>query len=229
MEGLTNWLKQLNFNGVLDVVLIVAASLLCIIVHETCHGLAAYWMGDDTAKRAGRLSLNPMKHIDIMGLIMMALFRFGWAKPVPVDMRKFQKPKLGMAITALAGPVSNILLVLVAAVLRLFAIFFSLKYEIAFLEYIVLFFEYIMILSAGLAIFNLIPVPPLDGSKILFSLLSNRMYMALMKYERFGMLLLMALLITNVIDTPLLYMRGWVLDLAANLTVPLAELLQRLL
>ena len=109
MDGFVAWLKQLQFDGVWQTAVLVAASLLCITFHETCHGLVAYWLGDPTAKRAGRLTLNPLRHIDIGGLLMMALFRFGWAKPVPVDMRYFKHPKRDMALTAAAGPLSNIL------------------------------------------------------------------------------------------------------------------------
>ena len=103
MDAFRAWLAQLQFDGVWQTAVLVAASLLCITFHETCHGLAAYRLGDNTAKRMGRLSLNPLKHVDLMGLIMMALFRFGWAKPVPVDMRNFKNPKAGIALTALAG------------------------------------------------------------------------------------------------------------------------------
>lgn len=110
MDGFVSWLRQLQFDGVWQTALLVAASLLCITFHETCHGLTAYRLGDPTAKRAGRLTLNPLRHVDIGGLLMMALFRFGWAKPVPVDMRNFKHPKRDMALTAAAGPVSNVLL-----------------------------------------------------------------------------------------------------------------------
>ena len=113
MDGFVAWLKQLQFDGVWQTAVLVAASLLCITFHETCHGLVAYWLGDPTAKRAGRLTLNPLRHVDIGGLLMMALFRFGWAKPVPVDMRYFKHPKRDMALTAAAGP----LLIANAAVL----------------------------------------------------------------------------------------------------------------
>ena len=118
MDGFVAWLKQLQFDGVWQTAVLVAASLLCITFHETCHGLVAYWLGDPTAKRAGRLTLNPLRHIDIGGLLMMALFRFGWAKPVPVDMRNFKHPKRDMALTAAAGPVSNVLLAYLAVLLR---------------------------------------------------------------------------------------------------------------
>ena len=118
MHGFTAWLHQLQFGWLSDMLLIVLASLLCITIHETCHGLAAYRLGDPTAKLAGRLTLNPLRHIDILGLLMMAVARFGWAKPVPVNMNNFKNPKRDMALTALAGPVSNILLAWAALVVR---------------------------------------------------------------------------------------------------------------
>lgn len=108
MSGITQWMQQLEFGTLFELLITVAASLLCITVHETCHGLVAWWMGDDTAKQMGRLSLNPLRHVDLMGLVMMALLRFGWAKAVPVDMRRFRNPKSGMALCALAGPISNV-------------------------------------------------------------------------------------------------------------------------
>ena len=98
MDGFVAWLKQLQFDGVWQTAVLVAASLLCITFHETCHGLVAYWLGDPTAKRAGRLTLNPLRHVDIGGLLMMALFRFGWAKPVPVC-----EPTLPFVITPTAA------------------------------------------------------------------------------------------------------------------------------
>lgn len=224
MEALKQWLQQLQFGSLIDVLVIVAASLLCITVHETCHGLAACWMGDDTAKRMGRLSLNPLRHIDIMGLVMMALVRFGWAKPVPVDMRKFRNPKAGMAITALAGPVSNVLLTLAAVVLRAVALVLFCRYGGAW-SYVIDFLEYVAILSAGLAVFNLFPIPPLDGSKVVFALLPAQYYDKLMRYERFGMLLLMALLFLGVLDTPLYFLRGKLLNMASYVAEPLFMLL----
>ena len=195
----------------MDAVL-VAASLLCITFHETCHGLAAYRLGDNTAKRMGRLSLNPLKHVDLMGLIMMALFRFGWAKPVPVDMRNFKNPKAGMALTALAGPVSNVVLAYAAVVLCNFVMFLADRLGSTWLLLaLAQFFVYVEIISAGLAVFNVFPIPPLDGSKVLFALLSDRAYDRLMRYEKYGMGLLMALLVTGAIDRPLGAMRDWLL------------------
>ena len=212
MDAFRSWLAQLQFDGVWQTAVLVAASLLCITFHETCHGLAAYRLGDNTAKRMGRLSLNPLKHVDLMGLIMMALFRFGWAKPVPVDMRNFKNPKAGMALTALAGPVSNVVLAYAAVVLCNFVIFLADRLGSTWLLLaLAQFFVYVEIISAGLAVFNVFPIPPLDGSKVLFALLSDRAYDQLMRYEKYGMGLLMALLVTGAIDRPLGAMLDWLL------------------
>ena len=212
MDAFRSWLAQLQFDGVWQTAVLVAASLLCITFHETCHGLAAYRLGDNTAKRMGRLSLNPLKHVDLMGLIMMALFRFGWAKPVPVDMRNFKNPKEGIALTALAGPVSNVVLAYAAVVLCNFVIFLADRLGSTWLLLaLAQFFVYVEIISAGLAVFNVFPIPPLDGSKVLFALLSDRAYDRLMRYEKYGMGLLMVLLVTGAIDRPLGAMRDWLL------------------
>ena len=199
MDGFVAWLKQLQFDGVWQTAVLVAASLLCITFHETCHGLVAYWLGDPTAKRAGRLTLNPLRHIDIGGLLMMALFRFGWAKPVPVDMRYFKKPKQGMALTALAGPVSNFVLALLALLCArlvyhqygaLWDFIFDLLLTTAYL-------------SVGLGLFNLIPISPLDGSKVLFAFLPDSAYEKLMRYEKYGMIALLILVWLGVGDNVL--------------------------
>ncbi len=211
MDAFRAWLSQLQFDGVWQTALLVCASLLCITFHETCHGLVAYRLGDPTAKRMGRLSLNPLRHVDIMGLLMMALFRFGWAKPVPVDMRNFKNPKTGMAITALAGPVSNVVLAYLAVLLYSVGAFFYQRSGGWLLYGLLVFFMYVEIISAGLAVFNVFPIPPLDGSKVLFAFLPDRTYEKLMRYERYGMTLLMVLLVTGAIDTPLGAMRLWLL------------------
>ena len=211
MDGFVAWLKQLQFDGVWQTLVLVAASLLCITFHETCHGLVAYWLGDPTAKRLGRLTLNPLKHIDWGGLLMMVLFRFGWAKPVPIDMRRFKHPKAGMAITALAGPASNVILAFFAAVVNSLCSIWYYRSGGTAAYVLAIFFAYVEVLSCGLAVFNIIPIPPLDGSKVLFSFLPPKAYSWLMRYERYGFLILMALLFFNVLDAPLNFLRAGLL------------------
>ena len=178
----------LDWSYLLNIVLSVVPALLCITFHEVSHGWVAYRLGDPTAKDAGRLTLNPLKHIDMMGLLMMVVFKFGWAKPVPVNMMRFRNPKRGMALTALAGPVSNVLLALVF--LFLYGLLYRALYSVQFLLDMIWLTAYI---SLALAIFNIIPVSPLDGSKVLFAFLPDRAYMTLMRYEKYGMLVLFVL------------------------------------
>lgn len=222
MQALSQWVSQLNISALVELLISVGASLLCITIHETCHGLVALWLGDDTAKRQGRLSLNPLRHVDLMGLVMMALLRFGWARAVPVDPRRFRRPKLGMALTALAGPVSNVLLMLLAMALRVAALLYLPMDAVR--DYVVLFLELTALLSAGLAVFNLFPIPPLDGSKVLFSVLPRRWYGLLLHYERYGMLLLAVLLVTDVLDVPLTVLRDGLIEFGNSVMILLFRL-----
>lgn len=181
----------LDFQSLGDAVLRMAAIFLCLTVHETCHGLAAYVLGDPTAKSMHRLSLNPLRHIDWLGLAMMFVAGFGWAKPVPVNPGYFKKPKQGMALTALAGPVSNLALAILT--LGAFRIIYSYVPYFPGINWILNFLIETSMLTVGLGVFNLIPIPPLDGSKVLAMFLPNSAYGQLMRYERYGILVLLAL------------------------------------
>ena len=212
MNYLENLWTALDFSSLRDTLLRVAAVLLCLVLHETCHGIAAYCLGDPTAKHEHRLSLNPLRHIDWVGLLAMVLTGVGWAKPVPVNPNYFKHPKRGMAITALAGPVSNLLLALVL----LFGAKLLYVRALATGEFSQLWFSFLLntaMLSIGLGVFNLIPIPPLDGSKVLAVLLPDRQYQWLMRYERFGMLVLMALVLFGSLSNVLSPAIGWVFDL----------------
>lgn len=196
MHYLQSLFAQLDYGSMGAAVSRLCAVVLCLSVHETCHGLAALSLGDPTAKRMHRLSLNPLRHIDWFGLLMMLVCGFGWAKPVPVDMRYFRNPKRGMALTALAGPVSNLLL----SVSLLFigkGIYLYAPYTTAW-NVVFQFLLTTAVLSVGLGLFNLLPIPPLDGSKILAALLPDQTYYQLMRYERYGMLLLIVLSFTDI-------------------------------
>ena len=210
--GFANVWRNLDWSALTDILISVLPALFCITLHELSHGAVAYALGDDTAKRAGRLTLNPVRHIDPWGLVMMVLFRFGWAKPVPVNMYRFKKPRQGMALTALAGPMAN--LVIAAVFIFLYGLLYRPLYVQggAFAQAVFQMVSTTGYLSLALAVFNLIPISPLDGSKILFSFLSDSAYDKLMRYEKYGMIVLMLLVVTGGLSGVLSGATGWVYD-----------------
>lgn len=210
MSAFGNILRGLDWSYITDILLTVIPALVCITLHEMSHGLVALALGDTTARDAGRLSLNPLRHIDLWGLLMMVICKFGWAKAVPVNMYRFKNPKRGMALCALAGPVSNILIACVALALygRLFALWYGTRVGGYFLQMI----EITAYLSCSLAVFNFLPIPPLDGSKVLFSLVDQRSYRWLMRYERYGFIILILLIATGATSGVLSQVTGWVYE-----------------
>ena len=183
-----------GFDTIIMVLLRIVVVLLAISVHEMAHGFAAYKLGDNTAKYDGRLSLNPIRHIDPFGALCMLFFGFGWAKPVRVNANYFKNTKRDMALTALFGPVSNFLMAFLGmfALLYLCPLFKNV--------YVYQFFFMFVSLNIGLGVFNLIPIPPLDGSKIFLSLLPRRIYYEIMRYEQFGFIILIIALYLGVLD-----------------------------
>lgn len=196
MNSFNELFNSLDLSAILAALLRVLGVLLCLTVHETSHGLAAYALGDPTAKREQRLSFNPLHHIDWLGFASMLILGFGWAKPVPIDMRYFKKPKQGMAITALAGPVSNLLLAILL-LLGSKAVYLWAPYTVAW-DFVYYFFMRTAALSIGLGVFNLIPIPPLDGSKVLAAVLPDTAYSKLMHYERYGMIAVLVLMYLGI-------------------------------
>ena len=205
-----NFITELfsDIPGFLIRLIIVVFSLT---IHEVAHGYAAYKMGDPTAKAFGRLSLNPLRHLDPLGFLCMLFFRFGWAKPVPINTRYFKKPRQGMAVSALAGPLANILMSFIGLVLYKLTLTLWFK-EIIVVEskfaenligLVLTFFSDFCVLNLYLGVFNLIPVPPLDGSRILFVVLPDKLYFGIMKYERYIQIALIALLYLGFLTVPL--------------------------
>ena len=196
MHYLTNLWNTLDFGTLRDAAVQLLAVLFCLTVHETCHGLAALALGDPTAKWQHRLSLNPLRHIDWFGLLMMLVAGFGWARPVPVNPNYFKKPRQGMALTALAGPASNLLLALLLLIPA--RLIYTYAHYSVFNQTALDFLTSTAALSIGLGLFNLIPIPPLDGSKVLAVLLPERAYRWLTRYERFGIFALWLLVALGV-------------------------------
>lgn len=192
-------------------------------LHEYAHAWVATKLGDQTARLSGRLTIRPMAHIDPIGAVMILLVGFGYAKPVPVNPRNFKDSKKGMALTALAGPAANLIMafafMLVKNLIVLVTSFFTLSrlFVIVF-SAISTFFTLAAIINIQLGVFNLLPIPPLDGSRILQLLIPDKYYYKMLRYERYVIIAVFVLLWIGVLDKPLVWLAGKVYDLFAMVT-----------
>ena len=179
---------------IIDMLTMLPGILIALTFHEFAHGLAAYAMGDDTAKNAGRLSLDPMKHIDPIGFIMLFIMRFGWAKPVPINENNFRHERLGLFFVSIAGITMNLILALIFQLILFFTA------DIVQLSAYVDVMRGIVWINIMLAAFNLLPIPPLDGSKIIYTFLPRNLRFTFYKYESYGSIILIILLFTGGIS-----------------------------
>lgn len=186
-------------------------------VHECAHALTAHWLGDDTAKNQGRITLNPLRHLDLFGTVFMLLAGFGWAKPVPINANNFKNRKVGMAVSSLAGPLSNVLMSYISIIICKILTYSS--YGNSYVDALADVFWYATILNLGLAVFNLLPVPPLDGSRIFNLVLPEKLYFKVMKYENviFGVLFLAIWL--GFLDKPLWFLQQQAFNLMNRLSM----------
>ena len=215
-----------------ETLLSALATVIILTVHEYAHGYAAYLLGDNTARNLGRLTLNPLKHIDPIGAICMVFFHFGWAKPVPINMRNFKNPRRDFAITALAGPLANLVMAFLSAPIYLLCakLFYNAVYPsetVYFLVSNTLLFVYIFhVINIGIALFNLIPIPPLDGSRILGLVLPPNVYYTILRNERriyfilLGWLALGPILQRAALSVPLISMNPVLSALTTLLSLP---------
>ncbi len=228
-----------NPNALIACLLAIPGVLIALSVHECAHGWVSYKLGDPTARNLGRLTLNPLKHIDILGLICMVLLRFGWAKPVPVNARYYKKPRRDMALVAAAGPVSNLIMCIIGMLLLYLSyLIYSLTAaepvafsslwaaasynwpevmgtEVLSAKLMYLLFVFLWqfsILNVSLAVFNLLPIPPLDGSRIAYIFLPSKWYFGIMRYERYIVLALFVLLWLGAFSNVLSSISGWLLS-----------------
>lgn len=198
---------DMSFLEVLISLCSVIFVLFCTLpIHEYAHAKVATWLGDDTPRLTGRLTLNPLKHLDPFGSILILLFGFGYAKPVQVNMRNFKNPRGGMALTAIAGPLANILTAFIFMLIyNIIAIFYMRNLSYVLLS-IMLFFRFATTINIWLGVFNLLPIPPLDGSRILGLLIPSKYYYKIMQYERYIMIITLILIFTGVLLTPLSFL-----------------------
>ncbi|MBQ0102165.1 MAG: site-2 protease family protein [Firmicutes bacterium] len=210
-----------DFKEVLIMLLLqIPIILFSLSFHEAAHALIADKMGDHTARNLGRITLNPLKHFDPIGSLCMLLVGIGWAKPVPINARNFDNPKKGMALSGLAGPVANLILGFIGELgccitnsvyIHFFASAGASAYTL--IEIVYNFFFLLSYMNIYLALFNLIPIPPFDGSRIFFSILPDKIYFGVMKYERVIMIVVLILLWTGFIDLPFAWLTDKILDL----------------
>ena len=199
------------------------AVLIAICLHEFAHGFVSYKLGDPTPKYEGRLSLNPLHHLDPIGTLALIIFHFGWAKPVMVNPQYYKNKKLGMVQVAIAGPLMNFLVAFIF--LFFYTLFFKYSYVIlnfiptAIYKYLLTLFIMTATINIGLGMFNLIPVPPLDGSKVLNAILPADKYFAYMKYENYGQIIILILLFMGFLSTPLNYCVNRLMDGMLNILI----------
>lgn len=200
---------------------ILVVLLVATPVHECAHGWMAKLLGDDTAENSGRLTLNPIQHLDPLGTICMLLFGIGWGKPVPVNPSRCRKVKgkTAMALTALAGPVSNVLLALVFMII--YKVVFYTCGTVNNISYFLAALIFIIDINLYLAVFNLIPIPPFDGSRIMLAFLPTKLYFSIMKYERVIMVAIMLLLWSGILLIPLQIISNWIFNGLDFITTPI--------
>ena len=191
------------------------AMLIVIPFHESAHALISWKLGDSTAKDMGRLSMNPLRHFDPLGALCMLVGGVGWAKPVSINPYNYNNPKVGMALSAAAGPASNLLLAWVSMILYKLCWYSGLGDAVPVLT---MFLYYMVAMNLSLAVFNLLPVPPFDGSRIALLFLPQRLYFRVMKYERYIMLAVLALVFLGLLDAPLSWLVNGMWRLMLHLT-----------
>lgn len=188
---------------IVDILIHAVILFTAFPVHEFSHAFAAHLMGDDTAKEQGRMTVNPLKHLDLWGTLFMLFAGFGWAKPVPINPNNFKNRKAGMALSSLAGPMSNLIMAYISMILYKVIIYNITDASGVVMEALLLIFTYGVYLNLGLAVFNMLPIPPLDGSRIFTLIFPEKLYFKIMKYENIIFGILFIAIFFGLLDKPL--------------------------
>lgn len=210
-------MSTFNTQGAFDLLVRAIVLFTAIPIHECAHALVADKLGDPTARNLGRITLNPLPHLDLFGSLLLLLTGFGWAKPVPINTRNFKNIKRDMAVSAIAGPISNALMALVVMIILKGLLLLTGAGALAAvgantLMALVQIFMTMISINVGLAVFNLLPIPPLDGSRLLTALLPPKLYFGIMRYERVIMGVLFIGLFTGILSLPLNYLSSALLN-----------------
>ncbi len=202
-----------GINTIMSLMARVFVVFCTLPIHEYAHAYVATKLGDDTPRLKGRLTLNPLAHLDVMGALMIFLVGFGYAKPVPVNPRRFKNLRAGMALTAFAGPLSNIIMAIIFMLLaNVFNVAMIYTNGMIVTQVAMLFFTFAAQINVSLAIFNLIPIPPLDGSKIISLFIPAKYYYKILQYERYIVLVVFALIVFGVLDIPLSFLSSYAMQ-----------------
>ena len=204
---------------ILDYLIKALVLFTAVPVHECAHAWVAEKMGDDTGRKQGRITLNPFAHLTLWGSLMMILVGFGWGKPVMVDSRNFKNPKKGMVLTSLAGPASNFIMAFLSMIVYKVLAILSYAKDSSTLDMMATVFVYITLINISLAVFNFLPIPPLDGSKIFNAILPEKWYFTIMKYENFIFIAVIILIYSGLLDKPLDYLNNIAIDVMNILTI----------
>lgn len=202
---------MLGFNSISEIIMFTIVIIIALVFHELSHGFVSFLLGDPTAKDAGRLTLNPLSHIDPFGLIAIFLIHFGWAKPVPINPEYYKNRRVGVILTSLAGPVANLLIAFIGSL-----VYVGLFPESPMLSY---FLINLIEINVALAIFNMLPIPPLDGSKIFGSLFGGKIEELIFRIERTGMIIILVLFwippVSNALSNCIISLTNQLINLAS--------------